>query len=249
MYQDNNIIYSCISKLEISDSIAILTIENGKKNFITEPEFIDPGLLKSTLDQNPQITALIITGAGRHFSHGADVSLFESGNDHNLINDKLEKSKKLLQFIEELPIVTAAAVNGGCFGGGLEIALSCQFRICSKSAVFGLPEVMHGVIPGMCGIERLTKLIGKSRAISMVLSGEMLSASDAAAIGLVDVVSEDKNCLDDTIKYVSELTAGKTVLQIRSIVSIANAAAGTSVNASDGVFCKNLNGRAEEKNN
>ncbi len=243
-----NIISSGISKLKITGTTALLTIENGKKNLITEPEFINADLLRDTLENNPQVTSLVITGAGRHFSHGADVSLFGSDNDISQIDNNLEKAKKLLRFIEELPIVTAAAINGGCFGGGLEIALSCQFRICSKGAVFGLPEVMHGVIPGMCGIERLTKLVGKSKAISMVLSGEMISSSDAKDIGLVNVISEEKDCLEETIKYVSDLTYGKTVMQIKSIISIVNLSAGISANASEGVFGRHLKALAEEKN-
>lgn len=242
------IIHSGISELQITGTTALITIENGKKNLITEPEFIETDLLRDILENNQQVTSLVITGAGRHFSHGADVSLFGPENNINQTDNKLEKAKKLLRYIEELPIVTAAAINGGCFGGGLEIAMSCQFRICSKGAVFGLPEVMHGVIPGMCGIERLTKLVGKSKAVSMVLSGEMISSSEAKDIGLVNSVSEDKNCLEDTIKYVSELTKGKTVMQIRSIISIINLAAGISINASEGAFGRHLKTLAEEKN-
>jgi len=240
-------ISSGISKLEINGSTAVLTIENGKKNLLTEPEFIELDVLRNAVESNPQLTSFVITGAGRHFSHGADVSLFDSEEAGSSTNAKLERSKELLSYIENLPMVTAAAINGGCFGGGLEIALSCQFRICSKSAVLGLPEIMHGVIPGMCGIERLTRLVGKRKAVSMILSGEMITASDAYEIGIVDKISEDKNCLEETVRYVTGLTEGKSALQIRAITGIANAAAGGSAeNHSAGIFEKLLEARRGE---
>lgn len=113
-----------------SERIAVLTIENGSKNLLSEPEFIRQDVLMEWLEDNSEIQALIITGAGRHFSHGADVSQFADGNIEE-ISEKLSKARSLLNAVENLPILTAAAINGGCFGGGLEIALSCNFRICS----------------------------------------------------------------------------------------------------------------------
>ena len=178
---------------------------------------------------NPQVTSLIITGAGRHFSHGADITHFDHpmcAPVHSTHTDLLYKAKELLLYIENLPLITAAAINGGCFGGGLEIALSCQFRICSKNAFFGLPEVNHGVIPGMNGVERLTKTVGKSKAISMILSGEILSATDAKKLKLVHLVSEKKNCMSDAVEFVRTLKSGKSALQIKSIISLANSTAG-----------------------
>ncbi|MCM1133874.1 MAG: enoyl-CoA hydratase/isomerase family protein, partial [Ruminococcus flavefaciens] len=158
-------IKSNISTLDkYSERIAVLTLENGSKNLLSEPEFIRQEVLTDWLAENPEIQAMIITGAGRHFSHGADVSQFAEGNADE-ISRKLDKAKSLLNVIENLPVLTAAAINGGCFGGGLEIALSCNFRICSPKAFLGLPEIMHGVIPGMGGIERSVRLLGKEKAL------------------------------------------------------------------------------------
>lgn len=216
-------INSNISSLEIIEDKAVITIRNGAKNLLTIPEFFSLKLLKETIDSNPGLKALIITGEGRHFSHGADTTRFTSG-DMNETAENLRKSRELLNYIERLPLVTVAAVNGGCFGGGMEVAMSCQFRICSRKAVFGLPEVSIGVIPGMSGVERLTRLVGKSKAISMILKGDLISASDAEALGIVDLISEEKNCLEDALKFVSELTADRTVLQINSVITRVNKA-------------------------
>lgn len=215
-------IKSNISTLTIEDDIAVINIENGSKNLLSIPEFIDIKVLEDALNKNPQITSLIITGEGRHFSHGADTSFFNKDGSADILSKKLKSARELLNYIEGLPLITVAAINGGCFGGGLEIALSCQFRICNKKAILGLPETNIGVIPGMSGTERLSKLIGRRKAISMVLTGEIISASDALNYGLVDAVSDDKNCFLDAVKFIKNLTDGKTPLQIRSVVSAAN---------------------------
>lgn len=230
---------SNLSELRAEDNIAILTIDNGPKNLLSEPEFIDRKELLGWLDENPQVGALVITGKGRHFSHGADVSLFGSAAEGGL-SEKLENARELLRTIERLPIVTAAAINGGCFGGGLEIALSCQFRICSPSAFLGLPEIMHGVVPGMGGMERLYRLLGKEKALRMILNGDMIGAKDALDLGLISQITENKKALDETIAFVKELTSGKSLTQINAIIETMNLAAEGVEDPSKGKFEQTL---------
>ncbi len=236
---------SNIATLHAEGSTAVLTICNGKKNLLTEPEFIETAVFETWIETHPELNALIITGAGRHFSHGADVSLFQSANGTAEISVKLERARQLLRKIEQLPLVTVAAINGGCFGGGLEIALSCQFRICSKRSFLGLTEIMHGVVPGMGGMERLYRLVGKEKALRMCLSGEMLSASDAETCGLVTAVAET-DCLTEAMAFVQTLTADKTVLQVRSIVDTINRAGNGEIDPSKGKFEAVLQERLEK---
>ena len=226
---------SKLSELHAEDNIAVLTIDNGPKNLLTAPEFIDRREFLSWLDHNPQVGALVITGQGRHFSHGADVSLFGEGSVTEL-SEKLESARELLRTIERLPIITAAAINGGCFGGGLEIALSCQFRIASPSAFLGLPEIMHGVVPGMGGMERLYRLLGKEKALGMILRGEMIGAKTALEMGLVTKISENKNSFDETIAFVKELLSGKSLTQIHAIIDTVNLAEEGAADPSKGKF-------------
>ena len=224
-----------LSELHIEDNIAVLTIDNGPKNLLTEPEFADREELLGWLNANPQIGALIITGKGRHFSHGADVSRFNEAPCAEL-SRKLENARELLRAIEKLPIITAAAINGGCFGGGLEIALSCQFRIASPSSYLGLPEIMHGVVPGMGGMERLYRLLGKEKALRMILCGEMINAKDALDMGLITKISENKNSFDETFAFVKELLNGKSLTQIHAIIDTINLASEGVEDPSKGMF-------------
>ena len=140
----------------------------------------------------------------------------------------------------QFPIYTAAAINGGCFGGGLEIALSCQFRIASPSAFLGLPEIMHGVVPGMGGMERLYRLLGKEKALRMILAGEMISAKDALSLGLVTQLSEEKNSFNETMNFVRDLLSGKSLTQIHAIIDTINLAIEGAEDPSNGKFEQTL---------
>ncbi|HRR76684.1 MAG: enoyl-CoA hydratase/isomerase family protein [Ruminococcus sp.] len=230
---------SNLSELCAEDNIAVLTIDNGSKNLLTEPEFIDRKELLGWLDENPQVGALVITGNGRHFSHGADVSLFGS-SEGNELSEKLENARELLRTIERLPIITAAAINGGCFGGGLEIAMSCTFRIASPKSRLGLTEVMHGVVPGMGGMEKLARIVGREKAVQMILGCEMLSAEAALEAGLITKISEDKDSLEETKAFVKELMDGKSITQINAIFNTINNALAGAEDPSKGMFEKTL---------
>ena len=235
---------SNLSELHAENQIAVLTIDNGAKNLLTEPEFIDCKELLVWLEQHPQTEALVITGKGRHFSHGADVSLFDTENS-NQLSQKLEHARILLRTIEHLPILTVSAINGGCFGGGLEIALSCQFRICSPSAFLGLPEVTHGVVPGMGGMERLARLLGREKALQMILNGEILSARDALETGLVTRITQNKNALEEALQFASELIQGKSPAQIHAVLETLRLAEEGAEDPSKGMFEKTLAERSK----
>lgn len=208
---------SGISVLSVQNNTGIVEIFSDKKNHITIPEFVDTSVLKKWISDN-KLNSVIITGRGRHFSNGADFSLIESSDDSiDELFENIQKGRELLNEIEKLPVVTVAAINGSCFGAGLEIALSCNFRICSQKSFFALPEASRGIIPGLNGVERLSRLCGRRKAIQIALSGEMFNSEDALAAGIVDMVSDDS--LDAALKFVQELTENKTIHQISSIVN------------------------------
>jgi enoyl-CoA hydratase len=144
--------------------------------------------------KNEKVGGIIITGAGQKaFVAGADIAEFASfdsakgeqlaRNGHRLVFNQIENGKK--------PVI--AAINGFALGGGLELALACHIRIASDNAKMGLPEVSLGLIPGYGGTQRLTNLVGKGKAMEIILTADMITAQEALQIGLVNhVVSQDE---------------------------------------------------------
>lgn len=142
---------------------------------------------------------LIITGIEKAFVAGADISEMSSMTYHEaLLYGKL--GHRVFSKIEEAPFVTIAAINGFALGGGLELALSCDIRIASKRAKIGQPEVGLGIIPGFGATQRLTRLIGISKAKLLIFTGETLKAEEAERIGIISLVTEPETLTDEARK-------------------------------------------------
>ncbi|MCJ7631506.1 enoyl-CoA hydratase/isomerase family protein [Candidatus Bathyarchaeota archaeon] len=135
---------------------------------------------------------IIITGMGdKAFCAGADVTMFKGMTTHSA-TDLSQRGQRLMEKIETVKKPTIAAVNGFCLGGGLELALACDFRIAVEDAQFGCPEVDLGIMPGWGATQRLPKIVGLSRAKELIMLGDRIQASEALEIGLVHlVVSRD----------------------------------------------------------
>lgn len=170
-----------------------------------------------------QTKSVIITGSGtKAFVAGADISEFSSLNaaggkelaqrGQDLVFSKIENSPK--------PIV--AAVNGFALGGGCELAMSCHFRIAADNAKFGQPEVNLGLIPGYGGTQRLVQLIGKGRAMELLLTGNMIDANQALQYGLVNYVVSQEELLTKT-KSILDIINSKAPLAIAGCIKAANA--------------------------
>ena len=145
--------------LEVDQHIGIIRIDNPPGNYLVRPEFISLETLRHWIEKS-QIKGMIISGTGKHFSGGADLeTLFSQSGDASILESEITKGIELLHFIEDIEIPVLAAINGICFGGGLEIALACHMRICSRNALFAFPEINHGITPGLGGIKRITELI------------------------------------------------------------------------------------------
>ena len=122
---------------------------------------------------------------------------------------------KITALLEGMPSPVIAAINGAAMGGGLELALACTFRVASGGAKLALPEVKLGIIPGAGGTQRLPRLIGKSRAAKIILTAEILSAEQALAIGLVDDVALNGDCIEVSMELASQiLKNGPTACQM-----------------------------------
>ncbi len=147
----------------------------------------------------PGLSAMIITGAGKAFVAGADIAEMVNKTPEEAEAFSLRGQNTFRGFsMVEVPVI--AAINGFALGGGLELALACDFRIASSSAKFGQPEVNLGLIPGYAGTQRLPRLIGMGDALFMLTTGEMITAADALRIGLVQKVTEPEQLMDEVFR-------------------------------------------------
>ena len=181
------------SLLEVSgpDEAGILVIavkrpesKNALDTFVIEQigECID------TAEKDPAVRALIFTGSGKVFGIGADIpEIIEQGLNLPKLQRMIDRGHRVFRQIEQSPLISVAAINGVfCLGGSLELALACHLRVASKKARLGLPEVSIGLTPGYGGTQRLSRLIGKGRAMEMILTAEPIRAADALAMGLIN---------------------------------------------------------------
>lgn len=175
--------------VEVVDRIATVTINRPDKlNALNARVFEELDGVFTALAGDRLIGAVILTGAGRSFVAGADIAEI-AAHDAASLERLSAKGQAVFTRIERLPKPVIAAVNGFALGGGCELALACHIRVASEHAKFGLPEVKLGLIPGYGGTQRLPRLVGKGRALQMILTGEQMDAIEAHRIGLVDILA------------------------------------------------------------
>ena len=181
---------------EVKDNVAILTVDNPPVNPLSDG--VRNGLYESIVkaEEDSNIKGVVLTGKGRAFIAGADISEFGGNVEGISLNEVFRK----LEFCEK-PVV--AAINGIALGGGLETALCCNYRIADANAFVGLPEVNLGLLPGGGGTQRLPRLTGPSEALKMMLSGSHVPAKKALNMGIVDQISE--NVVEDSIEFVKNV--------------------------------------------
>ncbi len=190
--------------VQIERQVAILTLNNPPANSLTIRllgDFLQL-LDRAELDG---VRAVVIVGAGRVFSTGVDPT--ELGTLRSAEEGRLRsrQGQELLSRIERASTPVIAAINGLCLGGGLELALACHIRFCGDRARLGLPEVQLGIIPGLGGTQRLPRLVGLSRALDLILTGETIGAERAFQIGLVDRIVSRKDVLEEAVALARRL--------------------------------------------
>lgn len=176
-------------------------------------------------DQNDDVGCLVITGTERAFAAGADIKeMAEATAVDMLLRDSIKRWDRIRQI--KKPVI--AAVSGYCLGGGCELAMTCDLIIASESAQFGQPEVNIGVMPGAGGTQRLTRAIGKSKAMEMILTGRTMSAHEAEQLGLVARVVPVEAYLAEALKLANEIAA-RPPLAVRLAKEAVNKAFETSL--------------------
>ena len=208
--------------VEKTDALAYVTINRPKKlNALNKATIAELHEVFDTLESDLNIKAILLTGSGeKAFVAGADISEFAHFSAEEGSRLAREGQEKLFNFIENLATPVIGVVNGFALGGGLELAMSCHFRIASDNAKMGLPEVSLGVIPGYGGTQRLPQLVGKGKAMEMIMTAGMISAEDAKSCGLVNHVTTQEELIPLAEKIASKILRNSSLAISAAIVAI-----------------------------
>ncbi len=189
-----------ILNTEIVDGVAIVTISRPKAmNALNTRFFNEMDQLVAELSNNKDVKVLVITGDGKAFVAGADIAeMVDKNGDEGSEFSRL--GQNTFSSLGKMDIPVIAAINGFALGGGLELAMGCDFRFASTKAKFGQPEVSLGLIPGYDGTQRLPRLTGMGDALYLLMTADMIGADEALRIGLVQKVHEPEQLMEETLK-------------------------------------------------
>jgi len=217
-------------KTDLTEGILTITINRPDKlNALNKDVIEELGKALDEVYENEAIRSAIITGEGtKAFVAGADITEFTDldANGGSLLAQKGQDL--VFSKIENAPKPIIAAVNGFALGGGCELAMACHFRTASETAKFGQPEVNLGLIPGYGGTQRLVQLIGKGKAMELLITADMIKADEAARLGLVNHVFAPKNLLSSTRDILLKIQT-KAPLAVGKIIALVNEAATASL--------------------
>lgn len=210
--------------IEVLGGIAVLKIDRSKKLNALNRETIEElheGLLEIENDNDAKV--VILTGNGeKAFVAGADISEFADYSVDEAKDLAASGQEKLFNYIENFSKPVIAAINGFALGGGLELAMAAHFRTASPNAKMGLPEVSLGVIPGYGGTQRLPQLVGKGKAMEMIMTAEMITAEEALKFGLVNHIFEQDSLLENT-KAIAKKICKNSLVAISAAIEAVNA--------------------------
>jgi len=219
-------------QLDRADGIAVLTVNRPDRlNALNARTVAELERAFRELHDDTAVRGIIITGAGeKAFVAGADIAELSTMQPLDGIRVS-RQGQAAFRFLERMPKPVIAAVNGFALGGGLELALACHLRLASTRARFGLPEVKLGIIPGYGGTSRLPQLIGRGRALELILTGEMIDAAEAYRIGLVNHVEEPPQLLPAARGLLQKILANGPVAVALALEAVDHAASATTEQA------------------
>lgn len=227
--------------LEVEGPIAWVRLDNPPVNALSRSVLLDLARTAQVVDTADHVAAAIVTGAGRAFAAGGDIGELLA----IVAADAAGYARDVQDAVRALAICgrpTIAAVHGFALGGGTEIALACDLRIAARDARFGLPEVQLGLIPGTGATVRLARVVGRSRAKELIMSGRLIDAEEALAIGLVDEVVEPAD-LHARAAEVAGRFAHSSPDAVRAVKSLFDRSIDPLLDAESAAFAALLGGR------
>lgn len=194
---------------QIKDNIGFILLSSPPKNEMDTLFFQEFYNLVKEMKGQKDLRGLIIQAAGRHFSSGANtqelLSLFRETDD--LLPESIKQNSVSFRELAELSIPVVACLKGICFGSAMELALSAHFRIGATNTLLSFPETGFGIIPGLDGIYRLEKIVGRAQAMKLTLSGESISAEEALEFGLIDIFANKHELENHALDLINKIGA------------------------------------------
>jgi enoyl-CoA hydratase len=183
-------------KLDVADRIATIVVNRPDKlNALNDATMLELERAIERVRGDDGVGGILVTGAGRAFVAGADIAELRAKSPPEA-HELARRGQQIFRRFETSPKPVVAAVNGFALGGGCELAMACHVRVASESAKFGQPEVKLGIVPGYGGTQRLARLVGRGRALQLLLTGEMIDAAEAYRIGLVNRVVPGESLME-----------------------------------------------------
>ncbi|MFH1033422.1 MAG: 3-hydroxyacyl-CoA dehydrogenase NAD-binding domain-containing protein [Pseudomonadota bacterium] len=206
--------YQCV-RVDLSQGVAVLAMDNPPVNQMSEHFILE--LRQATLEAlvDPEIKAVILTGTGKNFVAGADVTQLLTVTDREAFVAKLMGVHEWLNALEGAAKPVIAAINGNCLGGGLEIAMACHYRVAVRGVSLGLPEVKLGLLPGSAGTQRLPRLIGLPNALDYMTTGKFMKAEKAWSLGLVDELATAEGLVQTALAAAAQFIKGRLTIKTR----------------------------------
>ncbi len=192
--------------------IGIMRLERPKVNALNPQVSAELLEVATEIEGRDDLRAIVLWGGPRIFAAGADIGDFPRNEGHRDPSAMLDNLVAALFKIENLPQITCSAVNGFALGGGCEVAMATDFRVCGEGAQFGQPEILLGIIPGGGGTQRLTRLVGVTKSKEISYSGRMVPAAEALEIGLVSSVHPDEEVLDAALDLLTPYTTAAAAI-------------------------------------
>ncbi|MCI7412432.1 MAG: enoyl-CoA hydratase-related protein [Clostridiales bacterium] len=209
-------------KYEVKGNLGYLTINRPKAlNALNTEVLSELADALKEIEADDAVKAVIVTGEGKAFVAGADIAQMSK---LNAVEGRamMQAGHKVMNTIDQMPKPFIAAVNGFALGGGCELAMACDIRIASSKAKFGQPEVGLGIIPGFCGTQRLSRLVGKGMAKYLIYSAEMINAEEAFRIGLVEKVVEPDALMETAEKLANTIASKAPIAVAQAKIAINN---------------------------
>ncbi|KAI3428089.1 hypothetical protein D9Q98_006472 [Chlorella vulgaris] len=196
--------------LSVDGATAVVTLNRPAQSNALQPQLLSSLFAQLRKAQShPDVLCVVLTGAGGKFCAGFDFNLFGTPAMHDLPAARQDWLAQMSALLENGAKPTVAAIQGPALGGGCELAMACNARVCDTGAQLGLPEVRLGILPGLGGTQRTPRLVGMDQALNLMLSGQPISADDALAIGLVDEVVPEQGLLAKAKRLALDIASGK----------------------------------------